>query len=313
MTPKPTARQLTTDPGTALVWSEHYRMLVVDLNWYTWILLNTSAGKDSQAMIDFVTDLAIEQDCLHKLVAVHCDLGRIEWEGTRELAERQVATYGHRFEVVRNGSHADLLARIEKWGRWPGRKTRYCTSEFKTGQARTLATRLVRESALPKGQEVRILNCLGIRAQESAERAGKDPYKHHPQYQLNAQGERKAGNGWTNSLRWTDEWLPIFTWSADDVWARIKESGVEHHSAYDKGMPRLSCILCPLASLSANVLGAYYNPELAREYRDVEARMLTRRPDAKYSDKFTMAQVVELAEQMRADEQANMTVEDWDA
>ncbi|MBQ1164283.1 hypothetical protein KBZ21_40520, partial [Streptomyces sp. A73] len=32
------------------------------------------------------------------------------------------------------------------------------------------------------------------------------------------------------------------------VWARIKASGVRYHWAYDKGMKRLSCSFCVLAS-----------------------------------------------------------------
>jgi 3'-phosphoadenosine 5'-phosphosulfate sulfotransferase (PAPS reductase)/FAD synthetase len=325
--PTPTARQLTTEPGTPLIWSKYYGMMVVNLAWYDWIFANSSAGKDSQAMLDFLVDLAIEQDCLHKLIVLHCDLGRIEWEGTKELAERQAKHYGLRFEAVRNGSHADLLARIAKRGQFPGRTSRYCTSEFKTGQARTLATRLVTESRLPKviddrgtidpgiqGREVRILNCLGLRAEESTERANKEAYKHHPHYQLDKQGERQDGNGWTNSKRWTDEWLPIQDWTEKDVWARIKASGVEHHSAYDKGMPRLSCVLCPLASLSANVLGAFYNPDLADEYLALEVKFMAVSPRGKYSDRFTMAQVVALKDKLVAEADAKaIKVENWAA
>jgi 3'-phosphoadenosine 5'-phosphosulfate sulfotransferase (PAPS reductase)/FAD synthetase len=311
--PAPTARQLTTEPGTALTWSEYYLQDVVNLAWYDWVFINSSAGKDSQAQLDYLVDLALEQDCLDKLVVVHCDLGRIEWEGTRELAERQAAHYGLRFEVVRNENWPDLLARIEAHGRWPGRDTRYCTSEFKTGQARRLATRLVTEAranGLGMAQrEVRILNCLGIRAQESHTRAKLTPYKHHPHYQLDKEGNRKDGNGWTNSKRWVDEWLPIHAWSADEVWARIKESGVEHHPAYDKGMPRLSCILCPLASFSANVMGAFLNPDLADEYVGVEDRI-----GHKYTPTFTIRQARDEANRMRAEmEAADLTVEDWEA
>lgn len=314
--PKATPVQLTTKPGTPLVWSEHYGMFVVNLTWYDWVFANSSAGKDSQAMLDFLVDLAIEQDCLDKLIVLHCDLGRIEWEGTRELAERQAQHYGLRFEVVRNGSHADLLARIAKRGQFPGRTTRYCTSEFKTGQARTLATRVVNESratgTIAQGTQVRILNCLGLRAEESTERANKDAYKHHPQYQLDKAGERQDGNGWTNTKRWTDEWLPIHGWTEADVWVRIEASGVEHHPVYDMGMPRLSCSFCPLASFSANVKAATLRPELAQEYADLEAKFMAVSPRGKYSDKFTMADVIEAANRAQA-EAKPISVEDWAA
>ena len=38
-------------------------------------------------------------------------------------------------------------------------------------------------------------------------------------------------------------------------------------------MPRLSCVLCVLAGRRELVLAARLNPELAREYADVEARI----------------------------------------
>jgi 3'-phosphoadenosine 5'-phosphosulfate sulfotransferase (PAPS reductase)/FAD synthetase len=305
--PKATPVQLTIAPGTPLVWSKRYAMLVVNLTWYDWIFANSSAGKDSQAQLDYLVSLATEQGCLDKLVVVHCDLGRIEWEGTKELAERQARHYGVRFEVVRNENWADLLERIESRGKFPGRATRYCTSEFKTGQVRKLATRLVKEARANglgmAGRQVRILNCLGIRAQESPKRAALQPYKHHAQFRPNG----KPGNGWTNSLRWVDEWLPIHAWTEAQVWARIKASGVEHHPIYDLGMPRLSCSFCPLASFSANVKAATLRPELAQEYADLEARI-----GHNYADHFTMADVIAAAKRAEA-EAAAIKVDDWAA
>lgn len=271
--------------------------------WYDIILVNTSAGKDSQAQSDFIVDQAIDLGITDRLVAVHADLGRVEWDGTKELAERQAKAYGiERFEVVRNESHVDLLARIEKWGRWPGRNTRYCTSEFKTGQVQRLATRLVdelRKSGKVQGRPVRILNCLGLRAQESPVRAAKEPFR---RFLTPQEGDN---SGWSNGRRLVDEWLPIHTWSTEDVWATIKRSGVEYHPVYDQGMPRLSCSFCPLASFSANVKSATLRPELAAEYAALEVKMGHR-----YSDHFSMADVIEAANRAQADQVA---VEDWEA
>jgi 3'-phosphoadenosine 5'-phosphosulfate sulfotransferase (PAPS reductase)/FAD synthetase len=258
-------------------------------------------------MLDLIVSEAERLGIKDRIVVVHCDLGRVEWDGTRELAERQAQAYGLRFEVVRNENWADLLERIEAHGKFPGRNTRFCTSEFKTGQARRLATALVREdkaNGLTRaGRQVRILNCLGIRAQESPNRAALQPFKHHQQFKADG----KPGNGWTNGLRWVDEYLPIHAWSEDDVWARIKASGVEHHPVYDQGMPRLSCSFCPLASMSANVKAATLRPELAQEYADLEARM-----NFRYSESFSMADVIAAAKRAMAD-QAEVAVEDWAA
>ncbi|KKK59368.1 hypothetical protein LCGC14_3035120, partial [marine sediment metagenome] len=54
------------------------------------------------------------------------------------------------------------------------------------------------------------------------------------------------------------------------LWDRIKESGIEHHPAYDLGMPRLSCIFCIFAPKAALILAGQHNPELLEEYCQVE-------------------------------------------
>jgi 3'-phosphoadenosine 5'-phosphosulfate sulfotransferase (PAPS reductase)/FAD synthetase len=88
----------------------------VNLNDYDWIVINSSAGKDSQAMTHYVCSLAQAQGVKwNKMVMVHCDLGRVEWKGTRELAEAHAKHYGLRFEVVKR-EQSDLLQQIEARG-----------------------------------------------------------------------------------------------------------------------------------------------------------------------------------------------------
>ena len=72
----------------------------MDLSTYKVILINTSAGKDSLAMLDHVYSLAVAQEATGRLQAVHCDLGRMEWVGTRELAEKQCLLYGVPLHVM---------------------------------------------------------------------------------------------------------------------------------------------------------------------------------------------------------------------
>ena len=127
-----------------------------DLSSFDIILVNTSAGKDSQAMLDYLVELADEAGVRDRMVAVHCDLGRVEWEDTRELAERQVRHYGGiRFEVV-SRELGDLLTQVEQRhaanqanGKvqppWPSSTARYCTSDQKTSQVSKLITQLVNE------------------------------------------------------------------------------------------------------------------------------------------------------------------------
>lgn len=239
---------------------------------YHWILVNSSGGKDSQAMLDYVVELCDKLGVSRsRIVVVHCDLGRVEWEGTAELAREQAEHYGLRFEIVAR-EIGDLLTQVEQrheanvakgkdHSPWPSSKSRWCTSDQKTAQVLKLITSLTEEAqrSLGSGRQVRILNCLGIRAEESPARAKKTPFG----------VEKKA----TNGKRHTDRWLPIFTWTEEQVWDRIWASGVRWHDAYDKGMSRLSCCFCVLAAKADLIIAAKHNPTLAQEYIAVEAKV----------------------------------------
>jgi 3'-phosphoadenosine 5'-phosphosulfate sulfotransferase (PAPS reductase)/FAD synthetase len=225
---------------------------------YDLVVVNSSAGKDSQASLDVTVEHARAAGVLDRVLVAHADLGRMEWPGTLELAAEHAAHYGLRFEVVRNRNWSDLLERIESRGRWPDAQNRYCTSEFKTGQVRRLFTQLTRELALDR--PVRILNVLGLRGEESPARARKVPFGPEP-------------SASTKTTRHVDRWLPIHAWTEPEVWERIEAAGTRPHPAYAAGMPRLSCSLCVLASRAALVRGAQLRPELAADYVAAEARM----------------------------------------
>ena len=232
----------------------------VNLRDYDIILINTSAGKDSQAMLDHVVALAKEAGVMDRLVAVHCDLGRVEWQGTRELAEAQAKHYGIRFEVAKKNG-GDLLEHIEKRGMWPSSQARYCTSDYKRAPVRTLMTRLVQERGWQKGDPpIRILNCMGLRAEESPARSKRESFRH----------DEGASN---KTKRDVYEWLPIHGWSEREVWKRIYDSGVPHHKAYDLGMKRLSCVFCVFAPDHQLKLAAEHNPQLFSAYVAAERRM----------------------------------------
>lgn len=243
---------------------------------YDIILVNTSAGKDSQTILDVVAKMARRAGVEDRVVVVHADLGeRVEWEGTGELAAEQAAHYGFRFEVVRNEQHRDLLAYVEDRAAkqaakqeagekaapsWPSSTTRWCTSDFKTGPVRKLMTALVREqNAAGVDRQVRILNVLGIRAEESSARAKKVAYEF----------EGPASNG----KRHVDRWLPIHNWTEVMVWANIKRSGVRYHHAYDLGMTRLSCKFCVLGSQADLTCAIKANPVDAAAYVAVEDKI----------------------------------------
>ncbi|WP_432156907.1 phosphoadenosine phosphosulfate reductase family protein [Streptomyces sp. bgisy153] len=235
-----------------------------------WILLNSSGGKDSQAMKAHVVGLAAATGQLHKVVVVHADLSDIEWEGTASLARQQSAMLDvPRFEVVR--AQGDLLSRVAARyvklkakalaeGKpvapaWPSSSARWCTSDLKRGPIRTLMTRLTDERQDLR-RPVRILNCLGQRAAESPHRRKLAP----------VEIDRSASNG----KRHVTTWRPLHHWSEAAVWAEIARSGCPYHEAYDWGMSRLSCSFCVLGCEADVVLAARLRPDKAAEYAAME-------------------------------------------
>jgi len=247
--------------------NDHIRLADYDI-----VLINSSAGKDSQAMLDVIYHRAVEENYdLNKITVVHADLGRVEWQGTRELAEEQANHYGLRFIAVDGRTkRGDLLQHIESKGMFPDSARRWCTSDFKTTPISTVITKLVkpfldagiygRKVWKETGRKCKVLNCLGIRAEESKDRAKKTPYRYNT-----------ARSGKT--IRSVYDWYPIFDMKETEVWDRIRKSGVPYHKAYDLGMPRLSCVFCVFASKHQLEIAGKHNPELLSEYVRVEDKI----------------------------------------
>ncbi|MCX4677685.1 phosphoadenosine phosphosulfate reductase family protein [Streptomyces sp. NBC_01433] len=270
-----------------------------------WILLNSSGGKDSQAMASHVCALAAKLGLLHRVVIVHSDLGDIEWTDTRKLAEEQARLLGVRFEVVK-AEGGDLLARTvarfftlkakaEREAReqgtdpgtvkiapaWPSSAARWCTSDLKRGPIRKLMTRLVAELG-DLGRPARLLNCLGQRAAESAPRA-----------KLAAvEIDRPASNG----RRHITTWRPIHGWTDAEVWKEIARSGLPYHEAYDWGLSRLSCSFCVLGCEADAVLAARLRPQKAAQYIAVEKKV-----GADFKNGLSMRTIVERAKALDAE------------
>ncbi len=229
----------------------------IDLTAWDFILINTSAGKDSQAMMDVVHEMAVDQGVADRLVAVHADLGRVEWTGTKELAVEHAAHYGIRLEIVRR-ERGDLLDQIKSRGMFPSSTARYCTSDQKRDQVAKLYTVLAKEGrdAGIVGRPVRILNAMGFRAEESPARAKR------PIFSINTRV--------SNTKKEVADWNPIHEYLLADVWERNAAAGTRHHRAYDLGMPRLSCVFCIFAPREALIIAGRDNPELLAEYVETE-------------------------------------------
>lgn len=256
---------------------------VPDLADYEVVLANSSAGKDSQAMLDVLVQAARAAGVVDRVVVVHADLGDNEWDNVRELAAEHAAFYGLRFEVVArrrsDGEVETILDRVAARGMFPDAARRWCTSDHKRTPVRTLMTRLVTEQreAGVADRPVRVLNVLGERAQESRQRRQRTPYAFDP----------AASNG----RRHVDTWRPIHALTTRQVWQRIERAGTRPHPAYQAGMSRLSCGFCVLGSRADLICSARLNPDLAARYAAVEASTGHRfRRDLSMADIITAAQ-----------------------
>ncbi len=240
----------------------------IDLTDYEIIIMNTSAGKDSQAAMQRLVDVATEQGVMDRITVVHCDLGRAEWQGVKELAVRQAEAYGLPIRVVSRQARGgnDILGQVEhERHKWPAIGiAQFCTSDHKTSQAGIVVTELIGDireaegfARLSNKRHVKVLQVLGLRAQESTRRGAKLPVE----------------NRQTNKSKTEDEWLPIFDWTTEEVWSCIRSNALESHPAYDLGMSRLSCCFCVVAKLSDLRISAKANKGTLAEYVKVERRV----------------------------------------
>ncbi|MGC5263930.1 phosphoadenosine phosphosulfate reductase family protein [Streptomyces cyaneofuscatus] len=193
------------------------------------IIIQTSAGKDSIVAMHRTVAAAKAADCLHKVRAMHCDLGSAEWPGVRELARRQAERYGIPFLVVTPGG--GFLGMVENRGKWPDAQRRLCTSTLKRDPTGPVITAWVRELGLDR--QAIVLNVMGIRGAESASRAQK--------------ARLTLDTRTTSANRLVLTWNIIHELSEQEVWQDIASNGLEYHPVYDTGLPRLSCVYCVLA------------------------------------------------------------------
>lgn len=208
-------------------------------------VINHSGGKDSQAMTLMLEKLIPEE----QRVIVHAHLPEVEWEGVKEHIES--TSMGIPVFYVQAGK--TFLGMVEKRGMFPSKKNRQCTSDLK----RAPIQKFINNFAKERGFQI-VVNCMGLRAEESSDRAKKEVLK------LN----ERASCGHRTQY----EWLPIHSMKIDEVWESISAAGLVPHWAYAAGMSRLSCCFCIMSSKQDIKTAARLNPELAQRYIDLEAK-----------------------------------------
>ena len=190
-------------------------------------VVNHSGGKDSQAM--YLRLRAIVPRA--QMVIVHADLGAVEWAGA--VCHILATTAGEPLRICQ--ARRNLLQMIEERGMFPSPEQRQCTSDLKRGPIEKLIRGITRErqaQGLPGWGLV--VNCMGMRAEESSGRAKLTPFK------LSTRNS-KAGREWY-------DWLPIHDMLEPEVFATIAAAGQQPHPVYALGMRRFSCVFCIMAS-----------------------------------------------------------------
>lgn len=215
------------------------------------VVSNHSGGKDSQAMLIKLLDI-VPRD---QLLVVHASLGAMEWPGAMELARDQAASADIPFIVATAAKTLlEMVARRfetrPEVPSWPSANTRQCTSDLKRGPIQ----REVRRYAKANGFKV-IVNCLGLRAEESPGRAKRPAF---------------SKIGISNSVNTWYEWLPIHDMLTADVFSAISGAGQKPHYAYALGNDRLSCVFCIMGSRGDIGNGARQHPELLGQYDALE-------------------------------------------
>lgn len=212
-------------------------------------VINHSGGKDSQAMYLMLRGLvpAVQR------VIVHADLGEVEWPGA--VDQIKATTAGEPLHVCR--SRRGLLQMIEERGMFPSPSQRQCTSDLKRGPIERTVRAVTRERKAA-GIEAwgLVVNCMGMRAEESPGRSKLTPFKRH-------EGNSKAGREWY-------DWLPIHDLTTVEVFARIAAAGQAPHWVYAAGMSRFSCCFCIMSSKADLTTAARLNPGLYRRYVELE-------------------------------------------
>jgi DNA sulfur modification protein DndC len=210
--------------------------------------VNHSAGKDSQAMMHLVRQRVPAE----QIVVIHADLGPVEWSGVLDHIKNNIDDLPL---LVCKNERRDLLQMIDDRGMFPSPQQRQCTSDLKRGPIeRTIRRHL---KAHPEFGGL-VVNCMGMRAEESPGRSKLKSFKLH-------EGNSVAGREWY-------DWLPIQDMKIDQVWETIADAGQVPHFAYALGMSRLSCCFCIMSSVKDLIVAANNNQALYATYCYLELK-----------------------------------------
>lgn len=169
-------------------------------------VVNQSGGKDSTRMLGFVHRRFPDS----VTYAVMADTGFEHQKpiSAAEFARERCAEFGLALTVVRNPRRT-YLEMIEQRGMFPSAKFRQCTSDLKRGPIEKYIRSLPHRV---------IVNCIGIRAEESTARSRFSPLE--------------LNRSLTTRARTVYNWLPIFDQTLDEVLTWHWVNAIRLHPVY---------------------------------------------------------------------------------
>ncbi len=170
------------------------------------LVVNQSGGKDSTRMLGLVRKKFPETPTY----AVMADTGfeHISPISAADFARARCAEFGLELTVVRNPKR-NYLEMVEQRGMFPSPQYRQCTSDLKRGPI----DKFIR--SLPHKV---IVNCIGIRSEESSPRSRLSPLR--------------RDEALSTRRRTVYNWLPIFDRTLSDVLAWHWTNAIRLHPVY---------------------------------------------------------------------------------
>lgn len=193
------------------------------------LVINFSGGKDSTAMLATLCERY--PDVKKYVVMADTGFEHTKHVAATEWARQIVARFGLELHIVRNANKTFLsMIAARHQARpdapcFPSPSLRQCTSDLKRDPIATWIRRNVKERL--------VINCTGIRAEESASRAKRHPLTRNVRLS-------KAGR-----VVW--DWAPIHKWLLGDVLKLHEEKQLPLHPVYVYAggyLSRFSCRLC---------------------------------------------------------------------
>ena len=216
----------------------------------TLVAVNSSGGKDSQAMTILLSRIVPRE----QMIVIHAPLRELEWPGAVEHIQDTLPG-GVPLILASVASGKSLLDRVEERSKFPRIHQRWCTASHKRGPIERELRRYLKAHPRFGGQ---LVNCLGLRRDESAVRAKRVPWRRNDRMSV-------AG-------REVFDWLPVFDLSTEDVFRVIRDAGQSPHWIY-RHLSRCSCSFCIFSSPTDLRRAAELRPDLYRRYAQLERRI----------------------------------------